>query len=367
MSSLSLEGFPITVNALIGLVTFSVFYKILAGKLHTNRFICFSVLCIGLSGLFDSISTHEYTTHENGAIIITGASSGIGRAAAIALANQGYNVYAGVRKEEDAASIRSERNAKLEPIILDVVNMGQIQAAVKKLEQTKLPLVALINNAGIASNLAVEVNPISSWRRVFDVNVFGVVECTQKFLPLLRKSKGRIVNIGSIAGDIGSLPGWAPYTPSKHAVEAISDATRVEMLEHGVSVSLIKPGAIKTDIWGKMHRSKAEKPNFTDLAKEMLDKHGRGSPETKELYLKLTEATMECGWDVDNNPSTPGTDLTDAAILHAVTSRFPKTRYLVAPDANVFYFLDHFLPDRVMDRLLFWFNYQGGYKMSHSA
>lgn len=361
-----MEAYPTLVNALVGVATIAVFHKSLSGKVMSSRFMLFAAFSLSISVLFDHISTHEYHVHTSGAIVVTGASSGIGRAAAVALTKEGFTVYAGVRKEKDAASIRSEGNDKLVPIILDVVNTEHIQAAVKTIEAAGVPLVALVNNAGVAANLPFEIGAMKNWRQVYDVNVFGVVETTINFLPLLRKHKGRIVNIGSIAGDIGGMPTWAPYTSSKHALEAISDNLRNELgSDFGISVSLIKPGAIKTDIWGKMLQSEG-KPDFQKLGKDILATKCTGSEATKKLYEEIVVATHEAVWDVDNNPNLPTTDLTDDVIVHAITSPFPKTRYLVAPDAHVFFFLDKMLPDRVMDVVFHWFYYLEGYKITHA-
>lgn len=191
-----------------------------------------------------------------------------------------------------------------------------------------------------------------------------MVDTTKQFLPLIRAAKGRIVNVGSILGDLGTLPVWSVYTSSKHAVEALTDALRNEMQFFGVSVSLIKPGVIKTDIFEKTLKKKTMSiPELADAEEAKLD----GTRETKSLYRSLVEIQMTANKAVDSDPNLSTTAITDAAIVHAVTSPFPKTRYIVGPDANLYLFLDHWLPDRVLDAFMYWFYYNGGWRSIYAV
>lgn len=166
---------------------------------------------------------------------------------------------------------------------------------------------------------------------------------------------------------MGSLPTNAVYASSKHAVEAISDALRNEIAQFGISVSLIKPGAIKTQIFKKGLQSvvpqgkELPSTSATSLAEESLGKL-RGGNKAKNLYRSLQETRFRAMRAFDTDPAVPNTGVTDATIIHAVTSPFPKTRYWVAPDASILIPLDHWLPDRVFDAFINWLYFQGGWK-----
>ena len=333
--------------------------------------------------LLDLVSIHSYPTHKKGIIVVTGASSGIGRAAAISLAQDSetdFTVYAGVRKEQDAESIRNENIHNLIPILLDVTNQKHIDQAVITLAATQLPLVALVNNAGVAfSDAPLEIVDIQRWRRLFEVNVFGVVTTTQAFLPMLRTSQGRIINIGSIAGDIAQ-PMWSAYAASKHALEAISDSLRVEVRDFGISVSLIKPGEIKTEIWkkqdgnnvndGKNVKEDGQK-NVFDLKKalEKTMSNSIGTMETKELYSKgiqqsllfMNHVATKAG-DLECLPSI----MTSNAIKHSILSPYPRTRYVFGGGSAV-WVANLILPDKITDALNHWLFIGNGWKFFHDG
>eukprot|EP00035_Acanthoeca_spectabilis_P030817 m.11107 g.11107 ORF g.11107 m.11107 type:complete len:233 (+) comp4395_c0_seq1:627-1325(+) len=223
-------------------------------------------------------------------------------------------------------------------------------------------MAALVNNAGITSNMPLELVTQKQLRRNFDVNVFGLVETTQAFLPLLRKSKGRVVNVGSIAGNV-VVPGMAPYGASKHAVEGISDGFRAELLDQGISVSLVKPGAIRTEIYNKMLSGSSK--SVADQVNSHLAT-GRGSNETKELYRLQQQAVVVTALLTPNDPMQPGPEITDAAIAHAVTSPYPKPRYLVGGDAIMLFPLrTYLLPDRVWDCFFNWLFHHRGWVHIH--
>lgn len=246
-------------------------------------------------------------------ILITGASTGIGRAAAEMLAQRGHEVLAGVRNAQAAEALR--QFPRVTPVLLDVANEAQIAEAVAHAQRlaANRPVV-LINNAGIAVGGPVECVPLARWREQFEVNVLGLVRMTQACLPLIRRSRGRIVNVGSIAGLLTS-PSFGPYSASKHAVEAISDALRMELRSFGVAVSLIEPGPVDTPIWDK---------NIHTLGAQTA----QWSPELREVYgtdVKRTEQNLRTMAE-DSVPM--GTVM--RAIRSAVESARPRPRYLVA-------------------------------------
>jgi NAD(P)-dependent dehydrogenase (short-subunit alcohol dehydrogenase family) len=327
--------------------------------------------------LLDSICVHTYPVLSSGAIVITGASSGIGRAACVSLAKdfKQYQIYAGVRSDKDAESIRNERITNLIPIHLDVTNPQQIQAAVETIVDSQQPLVALVNNAGVAIHDApIELVDLKRWRFLYDVNVFGLVQTTQHFLPLLRLHQGRVINIGSIAGDI-SQPMWSPYASSKHAVEAITDSLRVEMRQFGISVSLIKPGEIKTNLYNAMQGNK-EHHGGTDTdewnieqayANSMKRCRPTTTTETRELYSEGLKQSLEfihhCAITTDNG-EVPSVVMTNHAITHAITSPTPRTRYVFGGGAAVWP-ANLILPDKITDVLHHWLFNLDGWKVFH--
>eukprot|EP00038_Savillea_parva_P027882 m.62016 g.62016 ORF g.62016 m.62016 type:complete len:388 (-) comp8058_c0_seq1:151-1314(-) len=327
------------------------------------------VLALMVAVLFDCVSVAQYPVPSKGAVVVTGASSGIGRAAAIALAEAGFTVWAGVRNERDAVAIQAQANShesmqgRLMPLTIDVTKTDTIKAAVATVENAGLPVVALVNNAGVLGTiLPVEILTVDTWRHVFDINVFGVVETTQHFLPLIRQAKGRIVNMGSTAGEIGGFPGSNPYTASKHALESISDAMRVELGHFGVSVSLIKPGGIETELFKKVIPGTASVPSDEEIGHVLNT--GYGSDAVKALYADLVSVTMRMiRFGSTTKGILPSTAITDAAVVHAVTSPFPKARYTVGPDAILFLTLDRWLPDRVMDAVFNWVVFRDGWKL----
>jgi NAD(P)-dependent dehydrogenase (short-subunit alcohol dehydrogenase family) len=196
-------------------------------------------------------------------------------------------------------------------------------------------LAGLVNNAGIAVAGPMEFVPIDALRHQFDVNVMGLVETTQAFMPLIREGKGRIVHVGSIAGKT-TVPTLGPYSASKHAVEAVTDAMRQELRSWGVEVSLVEPGAIATPIWEKSKASNAE------LA-------GEFPPEAFELYGPMIEAVHNLASDAAKR-AIPAERVAEV-IAHALTAARPKTRYLVGTDAKIHRVLRMLMPGRLGDRV----------------
>ncbi len=273
-------------------------------------------------------------------VIVTGASTGIGAACALHLDQLGLRVFAGVRKPEDGEALTRRAGARIQVIQLDVTDTASIDAAVRQVAAavSEAGLAGLVNNAGIGITGPVEAVPLSEWRRQFDVNFFGALAMTQACLPWLRRGRGRVINISSIAGRAG-MPYMSPYAASKHALEAISDALRIELQPFGIHVAVIEPGAIATPIWEK--------------SKQEADaQHSGWSQEFQRLYgegfMKVKDAAMKAG-----ERGAPA-HLVAAAVAHALTAARPKTRYLVGRDANVRALLTAWLPDRLQDRLLTW-------------
>lgn len=271
-------------------------------------------------------------------VVVTGASTGIGAVAALRLDRLGYRVFAGVRKPEDGDRLRAGGTGRIVPIRLDVTRADEIGAAAAELEEAlgTAGLTGLVNNAGIALGGPLEYLDVDLVRRQFEVNVFGLLAVTQAFLPALRRARGRIVNIGSIAGRSVS-PFVVPYCMSKHAVEALSDGLRLELAGTGIEVSVIEPGAVKTPIWEK--------------GLEALDDASRTLPPiAHERYgAKLRFFGKLLRYN-DERGVPPGA--VAEAVVHALEAEPPKTRYLVGRDARIRAFLARVLPDRTGDALL---------------
>lgn len=273
-----------------------------------------------------------------GSVVITGASTGIGAACAVRLDRLGFRVFAGVRRTEDGQTLTKEASPRLTPLLLDVTEAQSIAAAAE-LVRTAVAgwgLAGLINNAGIAVGAPLEAVPIPDLRRQFETNVVGPVAVTQAFLPLLRQGRGRIINIGSIAGR-ATMPLMGPYSASKHALEALTDAWRLELLPWGILVSIIEPGAIATPIWEKS----------TQAARDL---EASSSPDVLGLYAPAVAAVKKAVADAARRAIPP--DAVVRAVVHALTAPRPKTRYLVGWDAKIRAWMVKLLPDRVADHLL---------------
>jgi NAD(P)-dependent dehydrogenase (short-subunit alcohol dehydrogenase family) len=186
------------------------------------------------------------------AVLVTGASTGIGQACASRLVREGCRVFAGVRRAEDGERLSAAEPERLQWLLLDVTDAAQIAAAAEAVSRQvgEHGLAGLVNNAGIAIGGPLEFVTPDALRRQFEVNVIGLHAVTAAFLPLLRRGNGRIVHMGSISGRIAS-PFIGPYTASKHAVEGLTDSLRLELAPEGIHVSVIEPGQVRTPIWDK--------------------------------------------------------------------------------------------------------------------
>ena len=278
------------------------------------------------------------STRSDRAIVITGASTGIGAACALHLDQLGFTVLAGVRKPEHGQALQKTSSNRLMPILLDVTDQPSIQRAQAIVSERcgANGVYGLVNNAGIAVPAPLEAIPLPDFRRQLDVNVIGQLAVTQAFLPLIRQARGRIVNMGSIAGR-STIPMMGAYSASKFALEAMTDALRLEVQPWGIQVSIIEPGAITTPIW-------------TKSADDAAGREAAMGTELRRLY-EPTVAAVRKVVDEAAKRAIPA-DVVAKAVEQALTAPVPKTRYLVGTDAKIRAFIGQILPDRIMDRLL---------------
>jgi NAD(P)-dependent dehydrogenase (short-subunit alcohol dehydrogenase family) len=278
-------------------------------------------------------SSEKASSETQQLIVVTGASTGMGAAAARELARQGFHVLAGVRRDQDADAIRA---TDIEPVILDITKPEHVEALAARVAADARPLHALVNNAGIQVNGPVEALPMAQWRWVFEVNLFGHIAVTQALLPALLRNKGRVLNISSIGGT-AAMATYGAYSGAKFALEAVSDSLRREVGPLGVQVIVIRPGGVRTEM-GTRGVATAK-----DLAAQM-------TPEHDERYGDLIRA--------NNSLMASGTDsgvTSEAAALviaKAVTTPKPRTRYTIGRDAALIIPLTRILSDRMLDRVL---------------
>ena len=275
---------------------------------------------------------------DDTAVVVTGASTGIGRATALHLDSLGLRVFAGVRREADGAELQGASSGRLTPIRLDVTDPNDVARAVETVRDAVRDsrLAGIVNNAGIAVSGPAEFVPLDQWRRQFEINLFGAVSMVQAFLPLLRENQGRIVSIGSLGGRL-SQPMVAPYCASKHAMEALSDALRVELRPWGVRVALIQPGAVKTPIWNKGLEAGA------DLLRT-------APPQLRDLYGAAVQIATRMA--IHENETGVHPIIVARAVEHALLAPRPRTRYPVGRQARLLIPLTRFMPDRLKDELL---------------
>jgi NAD(P)-dependent dehydrogenase (short-subunit alcohol dehydrogenase family) len=269
----------------------------------------------------------------SGTVVITGASTGIGRATAVRLARAGFDVLAGVRREQDGAALCRE-DGRIEPLLVDVTDDGQVAGLAARVAGA--PLAGLVNNAGIAVAGPLEGIPLDDVRRQYEVNVFGLLAVTQALLQSIRAGHGRIVNIGSIGGRINT-PFVGPYSSSKAAVRSLSAALRRELRPWGIHVALVEPGALDTPIWRKGEEG----------AKETI----AALPEhVRTLYARPLDALVAATRRIAAGASSP--DDAAEAIEHALTARRPRTLYTVGREARIQGALHSLLPARAFDALV---------------
>jgi len=268
-------------------------------------------------------------------VLVTGTSTGIGRASALELARRGYQVYAGVRRQEDAESLLTAASGRLTPVMLDVTRPEQI-AAVSRLiegESGEAGLHGLVNNAGVNVTGPLEFLPLDELRCQFEVNLFGQLAVTQALLPLLRKARGRVVNIGSVSG-WSAMPLVGPYCASKFALRALNDSLRLELRPWGIFVILVDPGPIDTPIWDKAREHSAD----IEAEAEILPLYG----PMIERALAFTEKTVAGAIRPERVAGT---------VIRALERRRPRPRYFVGSNLRSGPFVEK-LPVRLRDWLI---------------
>ena len=275
--------------------------------------------------------------HASGAVVVTGASTGIGRATALHLDALGYRVFAGIRKEADARELAKDGSDRLTPITLDVTDPDHLESARNEVAEAvgDPGLVGLVNNAGVGGGGPIEFMPLDELRRTLEVNLIGQVAVTQAFIPLIRRAKGTIVFIASIGGRVAS-PFMSPYNTSKFAIEALGESLRHELRPWQIQVAVIEPGSIDTQIWSKGN----------DQAREQLEE----MPEdARRLYGRQLSRFVE----VLNETASRGISPEKVAeVVHkAIASDNPRHRYLVGTDAKIGARLKGTLPDRTFSKL----------------
>ncbi|TPX59151.1 hypothetical protein PhCBS80983_g02654 [Powellomyces hirtus] len=360
-----------SVRALVGIASPALtLYDIFSNNLSS----AFSAgLC--LVGGRGPLPPHKPSSTRPQAVVVTGGSAGIGRETCLRLARRGYLVFAGVRKASDGEDLKTEYDnnkpsefGDIIPVILDVTHKSAITNArneIKRhLEHYGAELAGLVNVAGIIHLAPLENTDDAEIRKMFDVNFFGVLDICKAFMPELKRSRGRIINIGSAASFIVA-PSAGIYSASKAAIAAATEALRMEVRPFGVGVSLIEPGCIKTRAWDigvkKLHEYNA---------------HAKGSERssgisTDDVFLRSSHTTRT---DKHENPRCPYEGLFgrlqlayDAAIHlafppkhisqhveHALGSRFPRERYLGGIDTKVADFALKFVPQKLVETAIKW-------------
>lgn len=269
-------------------------------------------------------------------VLVTGASTGIGRATALRLDGAGWRVFAGFRDPADGESLRTEGSERIVPVQLDVTEPEQIAAAAARVEEeSEGGLRGLVNNAGVAIPGPLETVPLEDFRRQLEVNLVAYVAMTQALLPQIRRAEGRVVFLSSIGGRV-AFPFGGPYHASKFGTEAIGDVFRQELRPWGLRVSIIEPGSIDTPIWERgQHKAteiEAKAPNTDLLYGSAIEK-----------FRKVIQDTAERGIPPEKVAK---------AIAHALESSRPRTRYLVGLDAKMQARLKPLIPTPVFDRIV---------------
>ena len=274
---------------------------------------------------------------DRGYVVVTGTSTGIGAATAAHLVENGFHVFAGVRRKADGEALRTRAPERVTPLVVDVtddVAIASAAAAVTKVVGEH-GLAGLVNNAGIGVPAPIEFQPMADFRTQLEVNLFGPVAMIQEFMPLIRRGGGRIVNVGSIGGML-VLPINGAYSASKFGMRAITDALRLELRQWSIHVSLIEVAPVKTAIFGKSFEA-------LDNLEGVLGEEGFGLYE--EQIAAIRKAVEQAAADAD--PPL----VIAKAIHHALTSDKPKTRYLAGHGGRQTA-VAAALPDRARDRAL---------------
>ncbi len=270
-------------------------------------------------------------------VLITGTSTGIGATTAEHLAKEGWKVYAGVRKSDDGERLVDAIDGDVIPVILDVTKAQDIANVVEQIDSEVGSLHGLVNNAGIPAASPVELTTDEAWRWPFEVNFFGAVNLTREAMPLVDRVDGRFVHVGSIACRVSGVA-QSPYSATKHALVAFNWSLRAELQRNtGMNSSLVEPGGTKTAIVDKAS-------GLIDDLNEMIDAADRRS--RYQFVVDGFKGFVEEGFANAVEP-----DRCTKAIVHALTARRPKARYLVGPDAKLAGHVVTRMPDRVRERM----------------
>jgi NAD(P)-dependent dehydrogenase (short-subunit alcohol dehydrogenase family) len=272
------------------------------------------------------------------AVVITGASTGIGFATAAELTRHGYHVFGSVRRTVDAERLQMALGASVTPLLFDVTDQHAVAHAAAQVQAQvgNAGLMGLVNNAGVAVAGPLLHLPVDELRQQFEVNLFGLLTVTQAFLPLLGAYRfaphppGRIVNMSSVSGRL-ALPFLGPYAASKHAVEALSDTLRRELLIYGIDVIIIQPGPVRTPIWDKAEQLEVSRYAETDYA---------------PVLTKMQQHTIARG-----RAGLPPEQIA-SLIRQALEHPHPKTRYAAPTHGLTRWLLPRWLPDRWLDQMV---------------
>ena len=270
-------------------------------------------------------------------VLVTGGTEGLGKATSLLLAAEGYRVFAGGRNAAKRAALDADAkkgNLPLQTLEMDVTDDASVDRAIGAIHEEAGPVDILINNAGIALAAVIEEITIEDFRKQFETNFFGIVRVTQRVLPEMReRRRGRVINMSSVAGRMSS-PVLGPYSSSKHAVEAMSDSLRLELLPFGVHVILIEPGYIRSD----MERA----------ATELSSRYVGGAQ--KSPYAAVY-AGFQQGWGNMTKDSKSKPEDCARVILGAIRANTPKARYTVTREATMVMLMRRFLSDSMLDRM----------------
>jgi len=277
-------------------------------------------------------------TANSSTVLVTGGTEGLGRATALLLAGEGFRVFAGGRNAQRRAALDAEaqkRKLPLSTLEMDVADDDSVNRAISEIEQLAGPVEILINNAGIAIAATMEDISLADLHKIFETNYFGVVRVTQRVLPAMReRRRGRIINLSSVAGKFAT-PIFGPYSSTKHAVEAMSDALRIELLPFGIYVAIIEPGYIPSNM----------EATATELSSAYVER-AESSP-----YQMVYRGFRSSWGRVTANPKYKPEDCA-RVILQAIRDTPPRPRYLVTASAHVVKWMRRLLPDRTLDRMV---------------
>jgi short-subunit dehydrogenase len=274
----------------------------------------------------------------NRSLIISGTSSGIGKACVKSLDERGFKIFAAVRNIKDYKKIKSETSKNIIPLLLDLGDEKTIRSAYSVVSENvgESGLYGLVNNAAIAIGGPMEFMPLKDIRRQFEINLFGQIAMIQTFLPLLRKGGGRIINISSTNGWI-SFPFMGIYCATKYALEAISDALRLELQKWSIPVSVINPNKIISPIWEK--------------SIEITNRLFNGLPgDARSYYDTVLSGVIKTIRKTADTALSP--DIIVEAVYHALTAKRPKTSYLPSFETKILFLISRILPKKILNIMI---------------